>query len=93
MSELAFALYRELLMDQPHSRDAAFDDAAVTTPLPRRDQASLIEPAPNLGGGRGFTLVELVMVILLLGVMATFSSQFIGIGTPDLQGMPAAASN
>ena len=29
----------------------------------------------------GFTLVELVMVILLLGVMATFSSQFIGIGT------------
>ncbi len=30
---------------------------------------------------RGFTLVELVMVILLLGVMATFSSQFIGIGT------------
>ena len=32
-------------------------------------------------GGGGFTLVELVMVILLLGVMATFSSQFIGIGT------------
>ncbi|USV57903.1 type II secretion system protein [Aeromonas encheleia] len=31
--------------------------------------------------GRGFTLIELVMVILLLGVMATFSSQFIGIGT------------
>ncbi|MGE6233207.1 PilW family protein [Aeromonas media] len=30
---------------------------------------------------RGFTLVELVMVILLLGVMATFTSQFIGIGT------------
>ncbi|AVP92212.1 PilW family protein [Aeromonas rivipollensis] len=30
---------------------------------------------------KGFTLVELVMVILLLGVMATFSSQFIGIGT------------
>lgn len=30
---------------------------------------------------RGFTLVELVMVILLLGVLATFSSQFIGIGT------------
>ncbi|WP_323926912.1 PilW family protein [Aeromonas caviae] len=29
----------------------------------------------------GFTLVELVMVILLLGVMATFASQFIGIGT------------
>lgn len=32
-------------------------------------------------GNRGFTLVELVMVILLLGIMATFSSQFIGIGT------------
>ena len=30
---------------------------------------------------KGFTLVELVMVILLLGVMATFTSQFIGIGT------------
>ena len=30
---------------------------------------------------RGFTLVDLVMVILLLGVMATFTSQFIGIGT------------
>ncbi len=30
---------------------------------------------------RGFTLVELVMVILLLGIMATFSSQFIGIGS------------
>ena len=30
---------------------------------------------------RGFTLVELVMVILLLGVMAAFTSQFIGIGT------------
>ncbi|WP_435301738.1 PilW family protein [Aeromonas bestiarum] len=30
---------------------------------------------------RGFTLVELVMVILLLGIMATFTSQFIGIGT------------
>lgn len=29
----------------------------------------------------GFTLVELVMVILLLGIMATFSSQFIGIGS------------
>ncbi|WP_378006028.1 PilW family protein [Aeromonas jandaei] len=32
-------------------------------------------------GNRGFTLVELVMVILLLGIMATFTSQFIGIGT------------
>jgi MSHA biogenesis protein MshO len=30
---------------------------------------------------RGFTLIELVMVILLLGIMATFTSQFIGIGT------------
>ncbi|MGL4249494.1 MAG: PilW family protein [Aeromonas sp.] len=29
---------------------------------------------------RGFTLIELVMVILLLGIMATFSSQFIAIG-------------
>ncbi|MFB2865418.1 PilW family protein [Aeromonas sp. MdU4] len=33
------------------------------------------------GFNRGFTLVELVMVILLLGIMATFTSQFIGIGT------------
>ncbi|WP_429065849.1 PilW family protein [Aeromonas bestiarum] len=33
------------------------------------------------GAMRGFTLVELVMVILLLGIMATFTSQFIGIGT------------
>ena len=32
-------------------------------------------------GNRGFTLVELVMVILLLGIMATFTSQFIGIGS------------
>lgn len=29
----------------------------------------------------GFTLIELVMVILLLGIMATFASQFIGIGS------------
>ncbi|MEG0009292.1 MAG: type II secretion system protein [Aeromonas sp.] len=29
----------------------------------------------------GFTLIELVMVILLLGILATFTSQFIGIGT------------
>ncbi|MDM5132664.1 type II secretion system GspH family protein [Aeromonas piscicola] len=33
------------------------------------------------GAMRGFTLIELVMVILLLGIMATFTSQFIGIGT------------
>ncbi len=30
---------------------------------------------------RGFTQIELVVVILLLGVMATFTSQFIGTGT------------
>ena len=30
---------------------------------------------------RGFTLIELVVVILLLGVMATFTSQFISTGT------------
>ncbi len=30
---------------------------------------------------RGFTLIELVVVILMLGVMATFSSQFIGSST------------
>ncbi|WP_394294413.1 PilW family protein [Aeromonas rivipollensis] len=58
-------------MDKPHSRDAASDDASVTTTRYR------VRP----GLARGFTLVELVMVILLLGVMATFSSQFIGIGT------------
>ena len=32
-------------------------------------------------GNSGFTLVELVMVILLLGIMAAFTSQFIGIGS------------
>ena len=32
-------------------------------------------------GNSGFTLVELVMVILLLGIMAIFTSQFIGIGS------------
>ncbi|WP_420913196.1 PilW family protein [Aeromonas salmonicida] len=35
----------------------------------------------RLGRASGFTLVELVMVILLLGIMATFTSQFIGIGS------------
>ena len=58
-------------MDKPHSRYAASDDASVTTTRYR------VRP----GLARGFTLVELVMVILLLGVMATFTSQFIGIGT------------
>ncbi|WP_395949337.1 PilW family protein [Aeromonas mytilicola subsp. aquatica] len=58
-------------MDKPHSRYAASDDASVTTTRYR------VRP----GRARGFTLVELVMVILLLGVMATFTSQFIGIGT------------
>ncbi|MNF51930.1 hypothetical protein D3C84_332650 [compost metagenome] len=58
-------------MGKPHSRSAASDDASVTTARYR------VRP----GRARGFTLVELVMVILLLGVMATFTSQFIGIGT------------
>ncbi|TNI57050.1 MSHA biogenesis protein MshO [Aeromonas media] len=58
-------------MGKPHSRYAASDDASVTTARYR------VRP----GRARGFTLVELVMVILLLGVMATFTSQFIGIGT------------
>lgn len=58
-------------MGRPHSRYAASDDASVTTARYR------VRP----GRARGFTLVELVMVILLLGVMATFTSQFIGIGT------------
>ncbi|MCJ8235904.1 type II secretion system GspH family protein [Aeromonas veronii] len=35
----------------------------------------------QLRDNSGFTLVELVMVILLLGIMATFTSQFIGIGS------------
>ena len=68
-------------MDQPHSRDAAFDDAAVTTPRYRVRSGFAHRACAQPGRGRGFTLVELVMVILLLGVMATFSSQFIGIGT------------
>ncbi|MGE6169696.1 PilW family protein [Aeromonas media] len=58
-------------MSKPHSRYAASDDASVTTTRCR------VRP----GRALGFTLVELVMVILLLGVMATFTSQFIGIGT------------
>ncbi|MGE6224041.1 PilW family protein [Aeromonas media] len=58
-------------MGKPHSRYAASDGASVTTARYR------VRP----GRARGFTLVELVMVILLLGVMATFTSQFIGIGT------------
>ena len=58
-------------MDKAHSRYAASDCALVTSTRYH------VRP----GRARGFTLVELVMVILLLGVMATFSSQFIGIGT------------
>lgn len=34
-----------------------------------------------MDGARGFTLIELVVVILLLGVMVSFSSQFIGRST------------
>ncbi|PJG58157.1 prepilin-type N-terminal cleavage/methylation domain-containing protein [Aeromonas cavernicola] len=34
----------------------------------------------GVGYSHGFTLVELVLVIVLLGIMATFSSQFIAIG-------------
>ena len=40
---------------------------------------TLIEP--TIERSRGFTLIELVVVILLLGVMVTFSSQFIGSST------------
>ncbi|WP_429109056.1 PilW family protein [Aeromonas media] len=58
-------------MGKPHSSYAASDGASVT--------ATRYRARP--GRARGFTLVELVMVILLLGVMATFTSQFIGIGT------------
>ena len=41
--------------------------------------STLIEP--TIERSRGFTLIELVVVILLLGVMVTFSSQFIGSST------------
>ncbi|MFM5058695.1 PilW family protein [Aeromonas caviae] len=58
-------------MGKPHSRDAAWEYPC----------ARLARDRVRLGREGGFTLVELVMVILLLGVMATFSSQFIGIGT------------
>ncbi|WP_270826898.1 PilW family protein [Aeromonas sp. Y318-1] len=68
-------------MDKPHSRYAASDDAVVTTPRHRVRLGFANRTCAQPGRGRGFTLVELVMVILLLGVMATFSSQFIGIGT------------
>ncbi|WP_270666855.1 MULTISPECIES: PilW family protein [unclassified Aeromonas] len=58
-------------MGKPHSRDAAWEHPC----------ARLARDRVRPGREGGFTLVELVMVILLLGVMATFSSQFIGIGT------------
>ncbi|MBL0554478.1 PilW family protein [Aeromonas caviae] len=58
-------------MGKPHSRDAAWEHPCARLACYR------VRP----GREGGFTLVELVMVILLLGVMATFSSQFIGIGT------------
>ncbi|MGN5139066.1 PilW family protein [Aeromonas sp. 164P] len=35
---------------------------------------------PQIRPARGFTLIELVMVMVLLGIMATLSSQFIGQG-------------
>ena len=68
-------------MDKPHSRFAASDDGSVTTTRYRVRLGFAHRTHAQPGRGRGFTLVELVMVILLLGVMATFSSQFIGIGT------------
>ncbi len=58
-------------MGKPHSRDVAWEHPC----------ARLARDRVRPGREGGFTLVELVMVILLLGVMATFSSQFIGIGT------------
>lgn len=68
-------------MGKPHSRYATSDDASVTTARYRVRLGFAHRTYAQPGRGRGFTLVELVMVILLLGVMATFSSQFIGIGT------------
>ena len=70
-------------MDKAHSRDAASDDASVTTTRYRVRLGFAHRTHAQPGRGRGFTLVELVMVILLLGVMATFSSQFIGRGFRD----------
>ncbi|MFM5028506.1 PilW family protein [Aeromonas rivipollensis] len=68
-------------MGKPHSRYAASDDASVTTTRYRVRLGFANRTYVRPGRARGFTLVELVMVILLLGVMATFTSQFIGIGT------------
>lgn len=68
-------------MGKPHSRYAASDDASVITTRYHVRLGFAHRTCAQPGRGRGFTLVELVMVILLLGVMATFTSQFIGIGT------------
>ncbi len=68
-------------MGKPHSRYAASDDASVTTARYRVRIGFAHRTCVRPGRARGFTLVELVMVILLLGVMATFTSQFIGIDT------------
>ena len=57
-------------MDQPHSRYAASDDAAVTIPRYRVRRGFAHRTCAQPGRGRGFTLVELLMVILLvLGIM------------------------